>query len=161
MDKSEKYTETKSINGTTGSSVGKQLEIFFEGNDPEQGGDGKGAKEEKDIEEEEEKNNNELKKRKFSKSKLPKKATEILQGWFLLNISSPYPEYIFFKKSIMLFIFIVYIFNNFISFFSYKNSNETKNNLMKMTGLSKMQLENWFTNNRKVNYFYYFERMFI
>ena len=29
-------------------------------------------------------------------------------------------------------------------------SNETKNNLMKMTGLSKMQLENWFTNNRKV-----------
>lgn len=92
MDKSEKYTETKSINGTTGSSVGKQLEIFFEGNDPEQGGDGKGAKEEKDIEEEEEKNNNELKKRKFSKSKLPKKATEILQGWFLLNISSPYPE---------------------------------------------------------------------
>lgn len=92
IDKSEKYTETKSINGTTGSSVGKQLEIFFEGNDPDQG-DGKEAKGgEKDIEEEEEKNNNELKKRKFSKSKLPKKATEILQGWFLLNISSPYPE---------------------------------------------------------------------
>ena len=90
MDKSEKYTETKSINGTTGSSVGKQLEIFFEGKDPEQVG--KEVKAEKDNEEEEEKNNNELKKRKFSKSKLPKEATDILQGWFLLNISSPYPE---------------------------------------------------------------------
>lgn len=90
-DNSEKYTETKSINGTTGSSVGKQLEIFFDGG----GEDNKKAKE-KEIEEEEERNNNELKKRKFSKSKLPKEATDILQGWFLLNISSPYPEYIFF-----------------------------------------------------------------
>ena len=93
MDKSEKYTETKSINGTTGSSVGKQLEIFFEGKDPEQVG--KEVKAEIDNEEEEEKNNNELKKRKFSKSKLPKEATDILQGWFLLNITSPYPEYKF------------------------------------------------------------------
>ena len=46
----------------------------------------------KEIEEEEEKNNNDLKKRKFSKTKLPKEATDILQGWFLLNIASPYPE---------------------------------------------------------------------
>ena len=91
MDKSEKYTETKSINGTTGSSVGKQLEIFFDGKDPEeQVGKPKGQKD--NNEEEEEKNNAELKKRKFSKSKLPKEATDILQGWFLLNISSPYPE---------------------------------------------------------------------
>jgi len=53
---------------------------------------GKEVKAEIDNEEEEEKNNNELKKRKFSKSKLPKEATDILQGWFLLNITSPYPE---------------------------------------------------------------------
>lgn len=108
MDKSEKYTETKSINGTTGSSVGK-LDIFFDGKDPEEqvGKDQKLQKE--NNEEEEEKNNADLKKRKFSKSKLPKEATDILQGWFLLNISSPYPEFIeltkfpiiheFFKKA--------------------------------------------------------------
>ncbi len=87
---SEKYTETKSINGTTGSSVGKQLEIFFDGADAD---DQINKKEDKEVEEEEEKNNNEQRKKKSSKSKLPKEATDILQGWFLLNISSPYPEY--------------------------------------------------------------------
>jgi len=69
------------------------LEIFFEGKDPEeQVGKEPKAHKNHNKDEEEEKNNTDLKKRKFSKSKLPKEATDILQGWFLLNISSPYPE---------------------------------------------------------------------
>jgi len=55
------------------------------------------------------------------KSKLPKKATDILKNWFLNNIQNPYP------------------------------SHEAKEMLSKMTGLTRKQIQNWFTNSRKVN----------
>jgi len=54
------------------------------------------------------------------KSKLPKKATDVLKSWFLNNIQNPYP------------------------------SHDAKEVLSKMTGLSKKQIQNWFTNSRKV-----------
>eukprot|EP01017_Pseudomicrothorax_dubius_P026593 TRINITY_DN2983_c0_g1_i1.p1 TRINITY_DN2983_c0_g1~~TRINITY_DN2983_c0_g1_i1.p1 ORF type:complete len:209 (+),score=35.69 TRINITY_DN2983_c0_g1_i1:155-781(+) len=53
-------------------------------------------------------------------NKLPKKATQILKDWFLNNIHNPYP------------------------------SPEVKDALTKKTGLSRKQLQNWFTNVRKV-----------
>ena len=56
------------------------------------------------------------------KSKLPKKATDILKTWFLNNIDHPYPTV------------------------------ETKEMLCKATGLNKKQIQNWFTNSRKVNF---------
>eukprot|EP01017_Pseudomicrothorax_dubius_P026595 TRINITY_DN2983_c0_g1_i3.p1 TRINITY_DN2983_c0_g1~~TRINITY_DN2983_c0_g1_i3.p1 ORF type:complete len:300 (+),score=47.33 TRINITY_DN2983_c0_g1_i3:313-1212(+) len=52
-------------------------------------------------------------------NKLPKKATQILKDWFLNNIHNPYP------------------------------SPEVKDALTKKTGLSRKQLQNWFTNVRK------------
>lgn len=55
------------------------------------------------------------------KTKLPKKATDILKTWFLNNIDHPYPTV------------------------------ETKEMLCKATGLNKKQVQNWFTNSRKVN----------
>lgn len=55
------------------------------------------------------------------KAKLPKKATDILKTWFLNNIDHPYPTV------------------------------ETKEMLCKATGLNKKQVQNWFTNSRKVN----------
>jgi hypothetical protein len=51
---------------------------------------------------------------------LPKKATDILKTWFLENINNPYP------------------------------SHEAKDSLGKLTGLSRKQIQNWFTNSRKV-----------
>ncbi len=54
------------------------------------------------------------------KSKLPKKATDVLKTWFLNHIQNPYP------------------------------SHEAKETLSKLTGLSKKQIQNWFTNSRKV-----------
>jgi hypothetical protein len=53
------------------------------------------------------------------KSKLPKKATDVLKNWFLSNIQNPYP------------------------------SHEAKELLSKMTGLTRKQIQNWFTNSRK------------
>jgi hypothetical protein len=55
-----------------------------------------------------------------AKSKLPKRATDILKNWFLANIQNPYPNY------------------------------DAKEALSKVTGLSKKQIQNWFTNSRKV-----------
>lgn len=55
------------------------------------------------------------------KTKLPKKATDVLKSWFLNNIQNPYP------------------------------SHDAKEVLSKMTGLSKKQIQNWFTNSRKVH----------
>jgi len=54
------------------------------------------------------------------KSKLPKKATDVLKNWFLNNIQNPYP------------------------------SHEAKETLSKMTALTRKQIQNWFTNSRKV-----------
>jgi hypothetical protein len=54
-----------------------------------------------------------------AKSKLPKKATDILKNWFLANIQNPYPNC------------------------------EAKDALSKVTNLSKKQIQNWFTNSRK------------
>ena len=54
------------------------------------------------------------------KSKLPKKATDVLKNWFLNNIQNPYP------------------------------SHEAKEMLSKLTGLTRKQIQNWFTNSRKV-----------
>jgi Homeobox KN domain len=59
-----------------------------------------------------------------AKSKLPKKATDILKNWFLVNIQNPYPNY------------------------------EAKEVLSKATGLTKKQIQNWFTNSRKVTFFF-------
>lgn len=56
------------------------------------------------------------------KSKLPKKATDVLKNWFLGNIQNPYP------------------------------SHEAKEMLSKMTGLTRKQIQNWFTNSRKVKF---------
>jgi hypothetical protein len=53
------------------------------------------------------------------KSKLPKRATDVLKNWFLSNIQNPYP------------------------------SHEAKELLSKMTGLTRKQIQNWFTNSRK------------
>jgi len=53
------------------------------------------------------------------KSKLPKKATDVLKNWFLNNIQNPYP------------------------------SHEAKETLSKMTSLTRKQIQNWFTNSRK------------
>ena len=54
------------------------------------------------------------------KSKLPKKATDILRQWFLNNLKHPYPTH------------------------------EDKEILSKATGLTRKQIQNWFTNTRKV-----------
>lgn len=54
------------------------------------------------------------------KNKLPKRATDILQAWFLKNIDHPYP------------------------------SSEAKEVLRNATGLNMKQIQNWFTNSRKV-----------
>jgi hypothetical protein len=62
---------------------------------------------------------NESEKQDTSKSKLPKSATDILKQWFLNNVSNPYP------------------------------SQEAKETLSNMTGLTKKQIQNWFTNSRK------------
>lgn len=67
-----------------------------------------------------EKNKNKKAKAATFKSKLPKKATDILKNWFLNNIQNPYP------------------------------SHEAKEMLSKMTGLTRKQIQNWFTNSRKV-----------
>jgi hypothetical protein len=69
-------------------------------------------------------NNNSNEKRKKSKalpfkSKLPKRATDILKKWFLTNVNNPYP------------------------------SHEVKETLSKATGLTRKQIQNWFTNSRK------------
>jgi hypothetical protein len=53
------------------------------------------------------------------KSKLPKKATDVLKAWFLNHIPNPYP------------------------------SHEDKDKLSQITGLSRKQIQNWFTNSRK------------
>jgi len=53
------------------------------------------------------------------KSKLPKKSTDILKNWFLQHIQNPYP------------------------------CHEAKETLSRMTGLSRKQIQNWFTNTRK------------
>lgn len=57
---------------------------------------------------------------KKTKPLLKKSVTNILKKWFLDNIEHPYP------------------------------SKDTKEELRKLTGLSKNQLQNWFTNTRKV-----------
>ena len=72
--------------------------------------------------------NNDIKRRKLSslnKSKLPRKATEILKKWFLNNINHPYPNM------------------------------EVKNTLSQLTGLTKKQIQNWYTNCRKVSVIIY------
>jgi len=53
------------------------------------------------------------------KSKLPKKATDVLKTWFLNHINNPYPNH------------------------------EDKDKLSQMTDLSRKQIQNWFTNSRK------------
>lgn len=53
------------------------------------------------------------------KSKLPKKATDVLRQWFLSNLKHPYPTH------------------------------EDKEVLSKATGLTRKQIQNWFTNTRK------------
>lgn len=54
------------------------------------------------------------------KTRLPKRATNILKAWFLNNIENPYP------------------------------TTEMKEKLCQETGLNKKQIQNWFTNSRKV-----------
>lgn len=56
------------------------------------------------------------------KSKLPKKSTDILKNWFLQHIQNPYP------------------------------CHEAKETLSKLTSLSRKQIQNWFTNTRKVDF---------
>jgi hypothetical protein len=65
------------------------------------------------------KNHHSSSKNIMNKSKLPKKATDVLKSWFLNNINHPYPNV------------------------------ETKDMLCKMTNLTKKQIQNWFTNSRK------------
>ena len=52
---------------------------------------------------------------------LPKQATNILKEWFLANIDNPYPNY------------------------------AAKEELCSQTGLTKKQVQTWFTNSRKVD----------
>lgn len=54
------------------------------------------------------------------KTKFDKKTTDILKNWLIKNIDNPYP------------------------------SDEVKEKLCEMTGLNKKQIQNWFTNTRKV-----------
>lgn len=101
-----KNSGNSSINQGNGSNNGQENEEF------------------EDISEARMLNEEGFEKESFStqeKSKLPKKATDILRDWFLKNIDHPYP------------------------------SAETKEMLCEATGLNKKQVQNWFTNSRKVS----------
>ena len=68
-----------------------------------------------------ENNSRRIKSNSLNKSKLPRKATEVLQNWFLNNINHPYPNM------------------------------KVKTTLSQLTGLTKKQIQNWYTNSRKVS----------